>query len=66
MMLTYCAARLGSAITLGAYQDPAFCRQIQTTSYCTALVTTGVATLLIAYKTWCVLSQHTVNCHNGD
>ncbi|RPD52997.1 hypothetical protein L227DRAFT_423210 [Lentinus tigrinus ALCF2SS1-6] len=52
-MLTYCAARLGTDIVLGAYQDPAFCRQIQTTSYCTALATTAVATLLLSYKTWC-------------
>lgn len=53
MMLTYCAARLGSDIVLGTYQDPAFCRNIQTASYSTALATTGVATALIGYKTWC-------------
>ncbi|KAI0754316.1 hypothetical protein C8Q80DRAFT_361161 [Daedaleopsis nitida] len=52
MMLTYCAARLGSDIVLGTYQDPAFCRNIQTASYSTTLATTAVATLLISYKTW--------------
>ncbi|KAI0764632.1 hypothetical protein C8Q74DRAFT_987175 [Fomes fomentarius] len=52
MMLTYCAARLGSDIVLGTYQDPAFCRDIQTASYAVTLATTAVATLLISYKTW--------------
>ncbi|KAI0656068.1 hypothetical protein C8Q70DRAFT_389906 [Cubamyces menziesii] len=51
-MLGYCAARLGADITLGTYQHPAFCRNIQTASYLTTLTTTGVATLLIGYKAW--------------
>ena len=52
MMLTYCAARLGADIELGAYQHPAFCRNIQTASYSTTLATTVVATVLIAFKAW--------------
>ncbi|KAI0656060.1 hypothetical protein C8Q70DRAFT_922311 [Cubamyces menziesii] len=52
MMLSYCAARLGADIALGTYQHPAFCRNIQTASYSTTLATTGVATILIGYKTW--------------
>lgn len=51
-MLTYCAARLGADITLGTYQHPAFCRNIQTASYSTTLATTTVTTVLLAYKTW--------------
>ncbi|KAH9895616.1 hypothetical protein C8Q73DRAFT_444097 [Cubamyces lactineus] len=54
MMLSYCAARLGADIALGTYQHPAFCRNIQTASYSTTLATTGVATILIGYKTWYV------------
>ncbi|RDX48515.1 hypothetical protein OH76DRAFT_1483874 [Lentinus brumalis] len=52
MMLSYCASRLGADIVLGTYQNPAFCRNIQTASYSTTLATTGVATTLIAYKVW--------------
>lgn len=50
--LTYCSARLGAGIELGTYQHPAFCRNIQMASYCTALATTAVATALISYKAW--------------
>lgn len=53
-MLTYCAARLGADITLGTYQHPAFCRNIQTASYSTTLATTTVTTVLLVYKTWYV------------
>ena len=58
-MLTYCAARLGADIELGTYRHPAFCRNIQTASYCTTLATTAAATLLISYKTWYVLRMLT-------
>ncbi|EKM52543.1 uncharacterized protein PHACADRAFT_149279 [Phanerochaete carnosa HHB-10118-sp] len=51
-MLTYCAARLGADIKLGTYQHPAFCRNIQTTSYSMTLATTAIATILIALKAW--------------
>ncbi|KAJ8473841.1 hypothetical protein ONZ51_g7608 [Trametes cubensis] len=52
MMLSYCAARLGANIALCTYQHPVFCRNIQTASYSTTLAITGVATILIRYKTW--------------
>ncbi|KAI0324669.1 hypothetical protein GY45DRAFT_1375361 [Cubamyces sp. BRFM 1775] len=58
MMLSYCAARLGADITLGTYQHPAFCRNIQTASYLTTLTTTGVATILIGYKAWAYRKLH--------
>ncbi|KAI0668141.1 hypothetical protein C8Q78DRAFT_1048579, partial [Trametes maxima] len=51
--ITYCATR-GADITLGAFSHPPFCRNIQTASYSMTLATTGVATLLIAYKAWYV------------
>ncbi|KAI0643437.1 hypothetical protein C8Q79DRAFT_1012717 [Trametes meyenii] len=49
--ITYCATR-GADITLGAFSHPPFCRNVQTASYSMTLATTGVATLLIAYKAW--------------
>ncbi|EPT05928.1 hypothetical protein FOMPIDRAFT_1026808 [Fomitopsis schrenkii] len=58
IMLTYCAARLGADITLGTYQHPAFCRNIQTASYSTTLATTTVTTVLLAYKTWKYRRMH--------
>ncbi|GJF00167.1 hypothetical protein PsYK624_164460 [Phanerochaete sordida] len=51
-LLTYCAARLGPDIMLGAYQNPPFCRNMQTVSYSATLLTTASATSLILYKTW--------------
>jgi hypothetical protein len=50
MMLTYCVARLGGQILLGAYRDPAFCRNIQVISYAAPAATTAVATILIGIK----------------
>lgn len=38
----------------GNFVDPPLCRNAQMASYCTTLATTGVATLLIWYKTWYV------------
>ncbi|KAI0713418.1 hypothetical protein C8Q76DRAFT_731339 [Earliella scabrosa] len=52
MALTVCAARLGGNSVLWTYQTTAFCRGMQTASYSTALATSAVATLLIAYKSW--------------
>ncbi|KAI0766689.1 hypothetical protein BD413DRAFT_150254 [Trametes elegans] len=51
-MLTYCTAVEGANIVLGTFQNPAFCRDMQTASYAMTLATTGVATLLIACKAW--------------
>lgn len=56
-MLAYCVARLGSEIELGTFQKPAFCRNIQTTTYVTTVATTAVGTLLIVVKNWCVHVQ---------
>lgn len=58
LMLTYCSAHLGADIKLGTYQHPAFCRNIQTTSYSMTLATTAVATILIALKTWRYRRMH--------
>ncbi|TFK88398.1 hypothetical protein K466DRAFT_652673 [Polyporus arcularius HHB13444] len=52
LLLTYCAIHCGDGIVLGSFQSPRFCREIQTASYLMTLVTTAVATALIAYKTW--------------
>ena len=52
LMLTYCAVHSGDGIVLGSFQNPPFCRNIQTASYSMTLATTAVATALIAYKTW--------------
>ncbi|KAI0643434.1 hypothetical protein C8Q79DRAFT_179662 [Trametes meyenii] len=51
MLVTYCATRAGTDIELGAFRHPPFCQRVQTASYSMALATTGVATVLIAYKT---------------
>ncbi|KAI0773066.1 hypothetical protein BD413DRAFT_656267 [Trametes elegans] len=58
ILITYCAAHVGADIELGAFRHPAFCRNIQTASYAMTFATTGVATLLIAYKTWCYRRTH--------
>jgi len=50
IMLTYCVGHLGSEIILGTFQKPAFCRNIQTASYTTAVATTLFATILIGIK----------------
>lgn len=52
VILSYCVARLGSEIELGTFQKPHFCRNIQTTTYCTTVATTAVGTLLIVLKNW--------------
>ncbi|KAK7037496.1 hypothetical protein VNI00_010988 [Paramarasmius palmivorus] len=49
-MLTYCVARLGGNIVLGAFRDPAFCRNTQAISYAAPAATTAVATILIGIK----------------
>ncbi|KAG6826802.1 hypothetical protein H0H92_014361 [Tricholoma furcatifolium] len=45
-------AHLGTAIVDGSFQNPAFCKNVQTASYSMATVTTAVATILIAWKSW--------------
>ncbi|KAG6850554.1 hypothetical protein H0H93_011753 [Arthromyces matolae] len=52
ILLTYCVAVLGTDIFDGAFQRPAFCRNIQTTSYAMPAATTFIATALIGYTTW--------------
>ncbi|KAI0643438.1 hypothetical protein C8Q79DRAFT_1012718 [Trametes meyenii] len=51
-LVTYCATHVGADIEIGAFRNPPFCRRIQTASYIMTLVTTAVATALIAYKAW--------------
>ncbi|KIP02022.1 hypothetical protein PHLGIDRAFT_314519 [Phlebiopsis gigantea 11061_1 CR5-6] len=36
----------------GNFEKPPLCRNAQLASYCVTLVTTGVATLMVWYKTW--------------
>ncbi|KAI0766691.1 hypothetical protein BD413DRAFT_150275 [Trametes elegans] len=50
--LTYCTVRQSGHIVLNTFRHPAFCRDIQTASYAVTLATTGVATILVAYKAW--------------
>ncbi|KAE9401127.1 hypothetical protein BT96DRAFT_856720 [Gymnopus androsaceus JB14] len=52
IMLTVCVAHLGSEIEIGTFQKPAFCRNIQTATYCIAVATTLAATILIGIKSW--------------
>lgn len=52
VLLTYCAARLGTEIVDGSFQKPLFCKGVQTASYSMGFATTTVATILIAIKTW--------------
>ncbi|KIP02128.1 hypothetical protein PHLGIDRAFT_309370 [Phlebiopsis gigantea 11061_1 CR5-6] len=52
-LISFCIARFNNEEgAAGELIHPAFCRNIQLTSYCTTLATTGVATLMISYKTW--------------
>ncbi|KAI0668146.1 hypothetical protein C8Q78DRAFT_1081542 [Trametes maxima] len=57
ILVTYCATRAGTDIELGAFRHPPFCQRVQTASYSMALATTGVATVLIAYKTWAAFGK---------
>ncbi|KAG6865315.1 hypothetical protein C0991_003619 [Blastosporella zonata] len=52
LILTFCVVHLGTEIVDGSFQSPAFCKNVQTASYSMATVTTAVATILIAWKTW--------------
>jgi len=52
LLLTYCVGHLGTEIVLGEFKKPAFCRNIQTTTYSMAMGTTAFATALIGIKTW--------------
>lgn len=53
-LLTFCAAQSDSDISQGAFVHPAFCANIQWSSYWAQCGTAIVSTILIAYKTWCV------------
>ncbi|KAI0681973.1 hypothetical protein BC835DRAFT_1300986, partial [Cytidiella melzeri] len=52
ILVTFCGAQSGAEISLGAFTHPAFCSNIQTTSYWTQLATAVVATGLIGIKGW--------------
>ncbi|KAJ7600528.1 hypothetical protein C8J56DRAFT_1019670 [Mycena floridula] len=52
LLLTYCVGHLGSAIVLGAFETPQFCRNVQTATYSMAAATTLIATVLIGILTW--------------
>ncbi|KAJ7600598.1 hypothetical protein C8J56DRAFT_1038236 [Mycena floridula] len=52
LTLTYCVAKLGTEIALGTFEKPAFCRNVQTTTYRMAAGTTVIATILIGVLTW--------------
>ncbi|KAG6825241.1 hypothetical protein H0H92_004304 [Tricholoma furcatifolium] len=52
ILLTYCVGKLGTQIFDGAFKNPAFCRDIQTTSYAMPAATTFAATVLIGTATW--------------
>lgn len=55
-MMSYCVANISSeTVQLGIFQEPALCRNIQTTTYCMAIATTAVATTLIGIKAWRVV-----------
>ncbi|KIP09011.1 hypothetical protein PHLGIDRAFT_350665 [Phlebiopsis gigantea 11061_1 CR5-6] len=52
-LISFCVAALaGDTEAAGNFVHPPFCKNVQLASYCTSLATTGVATLLIAFKTW--------------
>jgi len=63
-LLTFCAAQSGANLSLGAFTHPAFCLNIQTTSYWVQLATPAVATALIGLKTW--RYRKTVASFNGN
>ncbi|KAJ7927447.1 hypothetical protein B0H13DRAFT_2554684 [Mycena leptocephala] len=52
LMLTYCVAAVGSDIVIGAFEKPAFCRNVQLVTYATACATTTVATILVGLTVW--------------
>ncbi|KAJ7767299.1 hypothetical protein B0H16DRAFT_1308587, partial [Mycena metata] len=61
IMLTYCVGKIGSAIVLGNFENPAFCRNVQTVTYVMPCVTTAVATSLIGFVTWCAFTLEPTN-----
>jgi len=52
LMLTYCVATVGGDIVIGAFEKPAFCRNVQLVTYATACATTTAATILIGLTVW--------------
>jgi len=51
-LISFCVAKLISDPQLGDFVNPPFCKNVQLSSYVTALIRTAVATLMICYKTW--------------
>lgn len=51
-LISFCVAELVKDPSAGDFVNPPFCKNVQLSSYCTTLATTGVATFLISYKTW--------------
>ncbi|KAH9923647.1 uncharacterized protein B0H18DRAFT_458561 [Fomitopsis serialis] len=50
-LISFCAARVVQDPGAGDFTNPPFCKNVQLSSYVTTLATTGVATLMICYKT---------------
>ena len=50
--LTYCVAVTGSDIVLGTFENPAFCKNVQTVTYVMPCATTLIATILISATAW--------------
>ncbi|KIP02169.1 hypothetical protein PHLGIDRAFT_130883 [Phlebiopsis gigantea 11061_1 CR5-6] len=52
-LISFCVSKLSdNPGATGNFINPPFCKNVQLASYCTTLATTGVATMLISYKTW--------------
>ncbi|KAF7369514.1 hypothetical protein MVEN_00281200 [Mycena venus] len=51
-LLTYCVAVTGSDIVLGTFENPAFCKNVQTVTYVMPCATTLIATILISGTAW--------------
>ncbi|KAI0683884.1 hypothetical protein BC835DRAFT_1294818 [Cytidiella melzeri] len=51
-LLTYCAARSDANLEFGQFQDPPFCRNIQSAAYWAQFATAAVSTVMIGVKTW--------------
>ncbi|KAJ7107854.1 hypothetical protein C8R44DRAFT_804350 [Mycena epipterygia] len=52
LLLTYCVAVTGSDIILGTFENPAFCKNVQTVTYVMPCATTLIATILISGTAW--------------
>ncbi|KAJ7282304.1 hypothetical protein C8J57DRAFT_44312 [Mycena rebaudengoi] len=52
LLLTYCVAVTGSDIVLGAFENPAFCKNVQIVTYVMPCATTLITTILISGTAW--------------